>query len=153
MAEGYNLSVDHVYLGASSRQVVEAHRRAGARSVATIRELAGRRGRSLDGFLWMAYVFVAVDSTLEEARKRAAQFLGATYAQDFTELIDRVALTRTLDTVVERLVGFVRAGARHLVLLPCRDQASRDTSDLESWLPELMAGVRGASLAPREDHV
>jgi hypothetical protein len=53
--------------------------------------------------------------------------------------------------VVDRLVRFVRAGARHLVLLPCHDQPSaRARTELEPWLPELLAGVRGASTAPKE---
>jgi probable F420-dependent oxidoreductase len=117
-----------------------------ARSVATIRELAARDGRSLDGFHWMAYVMVAVDAEPETARRRAAQFLGATYAQDFTEFIDRVAVAGTLDTVVDRLVAFVRAGARHLVLLPCQDQPLR-SSEPEPWLPELLDRVRTSNTA------
>jgi alkanesulfonate monooxygenase SsuD/methylene tetrahydromethanopterin reductase-like flavin-dependent oxidoreductase (luciferase family) len=119
-----------------------------ARSVATIRELAAGEGRSLDGFLWMAYVMVAVDANREDARRRAAQFLGATYAQDFTEFVDRVAVAGTLDTVVDRLVAFLRAGARHLVILPCHDQPPRD-SGLEPWLSELLAGIRGARAGPQ----
>jgi alkanesulfonate monooxygenase SsuD/methylene tetrahydromethanopterin reductase-like flavin-dependent oxidoreductase (luciferase family) len=119
-----------------------------ARSLEAIQELAAGEERSLDGFLWMAYVMVAVDTNRENARQRAAQFLGATYAQDFTELVDRVAVAGTLDTVVDRLAEFVRAGARHLVLLPCHDQPSARATGLEPWLPELLAGVRGASAAP-----
>ena len=115
-----------------------------ARSVATIREFAATEGRSLNGFLWMAYVMVAVDEKHEKARQRAAQFLGSTYAQDFTELVDRVAVTGTVDTVVDRLNAFVRAGARHLVLLPCHDQTSAETA-LEPWLPEVLDRVRGSS--------
>jgi alkanesulfonate monooxygenase SsuD/methylene tetrahydromethanopterin reductase-like flavin-dependent oxidoreductase (luciferase family) len=115
-----------------------------ARSVATIRELAVGGGRSLDGFLWMAYVMVAVDATEEKARQRAARFLGSTYAQDFTELVDRVAVTGTLDAVVDGLVAFVRAGARHLVLLPCHDQNLGEPASVR-WLPEVLVRVRNAS--------
>lgn len=119
-----------------------------ARSVATIQELAAQSGRSLEGFLWMAYVMVAVDDDQEKARQRAAHFLGATYAQDFTEFVDRVAVAGTLDTVVDRLAALVRAGANHLVLLPCHEQPPGTTVDLEPWLPELLAGIRSASAAP-----
>jgi alkanesulfonate monooxygenase SsuD/methylene tetrahydromethanopterin reductase-like flavin-dependent oxidoreductase (luciferase family) len=119
------------------------------RSVATIRELAAREERSLDGFLWMAYVMVAVDASQESARQRAAQFLGTTYAQDFTELVDRVAVAGTLDSVVDRLEEFVHAGARHLVLLPCQDQPPRATTEPEPWLPELLARVRGSNTVPK----
>lgn len=121
-----------------------------ARSVGTIRELAARQERSLEGFLWMAYVMVAVADNQESARQRAARFLGATYAQDFTELVDRVAVAGTMDAVVDRLAAFVRTGARHLVLLPCPEQPPPATAELPSWMPELLAGVRGASAAPPE---
>ena len=115
-----------------------------ARSVATIKELAAQEGRSMEGFLWMAYVMVAVDDNQEKARLQAARFLGATYAQDFTEFVDRVAVAGTLDTVVDRLAALVRSGANHLVLLPCHDQPPRATVDVDPWLPELLAGVRSA---------
>ena len=121
-----------------------------ARSVATIQDLAERERRSLDGFHWMAYVMVSVDANQQNARRRAAQFLGATYAQDFTELVDRVAVAGTLETVVDRLVAFVRAGARHLVLLPCHDQPPQASASIEPWLPELLAGVRGSGTAPHD---
>ena len=111
------------------------------RSVATITGLAAQQERSLDGFLWMAYVMVSVDADHRVARRQAAQFLGTTYSQDFTEFIDRVSVTGPLETVVERLVAFVQAGARHLVLLPCRDQP-RESSVVPRWLPDLLAGVR-----------
>ncbi len=118
-----------------------------ARSIATIREFAAEQDRSLSGFLWMAYVMVSVDADHEKARQRAAQFLGTTYSQDFTEFIDRVAVTGPLETVVERLMAFVRAGAGHLVLLPCRDELQQTSGAEEAWLPELLAGVRDSSAA------
>lgn len=116
-----------------------------ARSVDTIQQLAQARGRSLEQFSWMAYVMISVDADHERARQRASQFLGSTYAQDFTEFVDRVAIAGTVETVVNRLAEFVRAGARHLVLLPCHDRTQRDTTMLDPWLPELLAGVRGAT--------
>lgn len=115
-----------------------------ARSVAAITELAAEHERSLDGFSWMAYVMVAVDADREKAREQAAQFLGTTYSQDFTELIDRVAVAGPLEMVVERLMAFVEVGARHLVLLPCQDQASQAPGIGETWLPELLDRVRRA---------
>jgi alkanesulfonate monooxygenase SsuD/methylene tetrahydromethanopterin reductase-like flavin-dependent oxidoreductase (luciferase family) len=115
------------------------------RSVVAIRELAAERGRSLDGFLWMAYVMVSVDGNREEARARAARFLGTTYSQDFGQFIDRVAVTGVLEEVVDGLVAFVKAGARHLVLLPCGDPAPSAAAGSAPWLPELLAGVRAAA--------
>jgi alkanesulfonate monooxygenase SsuD/methylene tetrahydromethanopterin reductase-like flavin-dependent oxidoreductase (luciferase family) len=115
------------------------------RSAAAIRELAAEFGRSLDAFLWMAYVMVSVDSNRDAARERAARFLGTTYSQDFEQFIDRVAVTGTLEEVVDGLTAFVRAGARHLVLLPCQDPAHMGSVESASWLPELLAGVRAAA--------
>ena len=118
------------------------------RSVAAIRELAAQDGRSLDGFHWMAYVMVSVDASRQKARERAAEFLGSTYSQDFSDFVDRVAVAGPLDTVIERLLMFVRAGARHLVLLPCHLPEPGDSLRLEPWLPELLAAVRGADPEP-----
>ena len=122
-----------------------------ARSVAEVRELARSQRRSLDTFLWMAYVMISVDTSPESARDRAARFLGGTYSQDFTEIVDRVAVAGTLESVVDGLVAFVRAGARHLVLLPCREPSQRDQTGTDPWLPELLAGVRGMTVSPAEE--
>jgi alkanesulfonate monooxygenase SsuD/methylene tetrahydromethanopterin reductase-like flavin-dependent oxidoreductase (luciferase family) len=115
------------------------------RSAAAIRELAAELGRSLDTFLWMAYVMVSVDSSRDAARERAARFLGTTYSQDFRLFVDRVAVTGTLEEVVDGLTAFVRAGARHLVLLPCQDPAQTGSVESAPWLPDLLAGVRAAA--------
>jgi alkanesulfonate monooxygenase SsuD/methylene tetrahydromethanopterin reductase-like flavin-dependent oxidoreductase (luciferase family) len=115
------------------------------RSVASIRELATELGRSLDEYLWMAYVMVSVDSNPEVARERAARFLGTTYSQDFGQFIDRVAVTGTMEEVVAGLAAFVRAGARHLVLLPCQDRARMGSGESAPWLSELLAGLRAAA--------
>jgi alkanesulfonate monooxygenase SsuD/methylene tetrahydromethanopterin reductase-like flavin-dependent oxidoreductase (luciferase family) len=110
-----------------------------AHSVATIKEMAARDGRTLDAFRWMAYVMVAVDDDPPTARRVAAEFLGGTYDQDFTAFVDRVAVTGNLDQVVEGLTAFVQAGAQHLVLLPC--STSRSPAPV-SWLPEVVAALR-----------
>jgi alkanesulfonate monooxygenase SsuD/methylene tetrahydromethanopterin reductase-like flavin-dependent oxidoreductase (luciferase family) len=114
------------------------------RSAVAIRENAAELGRSLDAFLWMAYVMVSVDSNRGAARERAARFLGTTYSQDFEQFIDRVAVAGTLEEVVDGLTAFVRAGARHLVLLPCQDLAQTGSVESAPWLAELLAGVRAA---------
>ena len=85
-------------------------------------------------------VSVATDGA--KASARAADFLGATYSQDFKPLVDRSAVAGTLESVVGRLVDFVRADARHLVLLPCHDRAEGGALGEGPWLPELLAGVR-----------
>ena len=115
------------------------------RSVAVIRGLATTHRRSLDEYLWMAYVMVSVDNDRDAARACAARFLGTTYSQDFDHFIDRVAVTGTLDEAVDGLTSFVRAGARHLVLLPCEEPARMGSVESAPWLPELFAGVRAAA--------
>jgi alkanesulfonate monooxygenase SsuD/methylene tetrahydromethanopterin reductase-like flavin-dependent oxidoreductase (luciferase family) len=123
-----------------------------ADSVSAIRKYASSEGRSLTDFRWMAYVMISVDSNPQTARRRAAAFLGRTYSQDFTRFVDRVAVTGPLDVVVDGLIAFVRAGVRHLVLLPCRDPGGQESDEIEPWLPELLAdvrrGVASADLSP-----
>ncbi len=117
-----------------------------ARSVATIKEVAARSGRSLDAFRWMAYVMMAVDDDPAAARRAAAEFLGGTYDQDFTAFVDRVAVTGNLAEVVSGLRAFVDAGARHLVLLPCSRSHSQAAVP---WLPALLAELRSQDVARR----
>ena len=89
-----------------------------ARSVAAIRDDAATNGRNLDGFVWSAYVFVALDDDASAARRRALDFFGATYRADYDEFLDRVACVGDLDAVTARLQAFCDAGARHFVLAP-----------------------------------
>ncbi|MBE3200119.1 MULTISPECIES: LLM class flavin-dependent oxidoreductase [Parafrankia] len=95
------------------------------RSVDIVRAEAHAAGRTLDGFVWAAYLPVVVDDDNEVARRRAAEFLGGTYRQDFLPMVDRVAVAGTPAQVEARLHDYIRAGARHLVLLP----AVRDGGD------------------------
>lgn len=110
-----------------------------ARSVAAIKVEADQQGRNLETFRWMAYVMVAVAADTSSAKEAATNFLGTTYRQDFSQFIDRVTVTGTTDEVVQGLGEFVRAGARHLVLLPCSDPRSGRTVP---WLAELVAALR-----------
>ena len=88
------------------------------RSVATIREEAETIGRTLEAFTWCAYVFVCMDDDGDAARTNAAQALGGTYRNDFSEMIDRVAAVGTAEHVAARLAAFVAAGVEHFVLCP-----------------------------------
>jgi hypothetical protein len=87
----------------------------------------------------MAYVMVAVDRDPARAQRTAAEFLGGTYDQDFTQFVERVTVSGDLHQVVDGLGAFVRAGARHLVLLPC--SATRERR-IVPWLPDLVANLR-----------
>ena len=95
-------------------------------------------GRDLDGFAWLAYVPVCVDDDADRARRDAAAFLGGTYRQDFEQVVMHVGATGTAADVVARLGEYVDAGARHLVLLPCR----RDEQQLTRLLDEVAPQVR-----------
>jgi alkanesulfonate monooxygenase SsuD/methylene tetrahydromethanopterin reductase-like flavin-dependent oxidoreductase (luciferase family) len=110
-----------------------------AESVRTINSMADDLGRNMDRFRWMAYLMVAVDDRPATARREAAAFLGGTYGQDFTDFVDRVAVTGDLDQATEGINAFVDAGARHLVLLPC---SVTRASSLVPWLPELLTKLR-----------
>jgi probable F420-dependent oxidoreductase len=87
-------------------------------SVERIGELAVSRGRVLDGFEWLAYLFVAADDDDRAARRGAAEFLGSMYRQEFDAMIDHVAVVGTFNAVGERLDEYVDAGARHLIICP-----------------------------------
>lgn len=109
------------------------------RSVDRVREHAATAGRDLAGFGWCLFVPFAVDPDGGRARRTAAEFLGATYRQDFTELVPRVTAAGTADEVTARLAEYVAAGARHLVLLACdrRQAVAQAALVLGEVLPQL----------------
>ncbi|MHB1962418.1 MAG: LLM class flavin-dependent oxidoreductase [Acidimicrobiales bacterium] len=109
------------------------------RSVARIRQHAADAGRDLAGFGWCLFVPFAVDRDGARARRTAAEFLGGTYRQDFTELVPRVTAAGTTEEVTARLVEYVAAGARHLVLLACdrRQAVAQAALVLGEVLPEV----------------
>ncbi len=101
-----------------------------AESVTTIRAIAAREGRDLQGFEWFAFVFVAIDDDGDRARASAVEFLGGTYATgDFPAMIRRVAAAGTPDEVAATLQAFVDAGARHFVFTPAVRGAARAQLD------------------------
>jgi probable F420-dependent oxidoreductase len=89
-----------------------------ADSVATIRSIAHTAGRDLSTFEWFVFVFVNVDDDPDRAREETVAFLGGTYRQGFSEMLDRVALAGAPADVARGLGDFVAAGARHFVLAP-----------------------------------
>jgi probable F420-dependent oxidoreductase len=88
------------------------------RSVTEVRAHAERAQRDLTEFLWMAFVFVNVQDTAEQARADATAFFGGTFRQDIDSFLDRVAAVGTPHQVADRLSAFIAAGARHLIIAP-----------------------------------
>jgi probable F420-dependent oxidoreductase len=89
-----------------------------ADSVGQIKAFAAAAGRDLANFEWMQYLFISIRPDMDEAREAAARMLGASYRQDFTAMVDRVAAAGTPEYVTQRIQEFVDAGARHFIFVP-----------------------------------
>lgn len=101
-----------------------------AASAETIREVARRAGRDLDGFEWFCFVFVNVHADGEQARRGATEFLGGTYREgDFAAMIGNVAATGDVEDVTATLQAFVDAGARHFIFTPASRTDPRGVLD------------------------
>ena len=113
--------------------------RAFAESVQRIRELAAQAGRDLSGFEWLQYLFINAGDDPDQARAETAAFLGASYAQDFTSLVDRLAAAGTREQVAARIQAFVDAGARHLIFVPTHaDRVGMAKRILDDVLPQVV---------------
>ena len=113
--------------------------RAFADSVQRIRELAAQAGRDLSGFEWLQYLFINAGDDPDQARAETAAFLGASYAQDFTSLVDRLAAAGTREQVAARIQAFVDAGARHLIFVPTHaDRVGMAKRILDDVLPQVV---------------
>jgi len=90
-----------------------------ASSVETIRAEAASAGRDLSGFEWCAFIFTNVDDDDgDAAREGTARFLGGTYSQNFSDMLNSVAVAGTTAEVTAGLQAFVDAGVRHLIITP-----------------------------------
>jgi alkanesulfonate monooxygenase SsuD/methylene tetrahydromethanopterin reductase-like flavin-dependent oxidoreductase (luciferase family) len=92
--------------------------RAFAQSVQQIRGLADAAGRDLSRFEWMQYLFINAGDDPARAKAETAAYLGASYAQDFTPLVDKLAAAGAPEEVAARVQAFVDAGARHFIFVP-----------------------------------
>jgi alkanesulfonate monooxygenase SsuD/methylene tetrahydromethanopterin reductase-like flavin-dependent oxidoreductase (luciferase family) len=89
-----------------------------ARSARAIRDDARARGRDLDGFEWMLYVYCSVRRDGDRARNDVAAFLGRAYGDRPDAMLDRIAPAGTPDEVAARFQEYVDAGVRHFVVAP-----------------------------------
>ena len=72
--------------------------------------------RDLSSFEWFAFVFANVDDDAEHARRELVSYLGGSDRQDFTEMVDRVAVAAGRAEVVELIQApDVLHGRRHRV--------------------------------------
>ena len=119
-----------------------------AASVATIEAAAAEAQRDLSDFEYFAFVFINVDPDSDLARQEAAVFLGGTYNQDFLQMVDRVAVAGTVDEVINKLVDFHDAGARHFIFTVATKTSSRDAM-IDRILGDVVPAVREQVSADR----
>ena len=112
-----------------------------AASVATIEAVAAEAQRDISEFECFAFVFINVGPDGDEARREAAVFLGGTYNQDFLQMVDRVAVAGTVDEVINKLVAFHQAGARHFIFTIATKSGSRKAM-IDCILGDVMPAVR-----------
>ena len=86
-------------------------------SVAQIHEFAAESGRSLDGFQWGLFPYIAIYPTEAEAAEVAARQLGGQYLYggDFINIVRRYCLLGPPEQCAARLREYADAGARHIV--------------------------------------
>jgi probable F420-dependent oxidoreductase len=113
-----------------------------AASVETIRAAAADARRDLTGFGWYVWVFVNVDTDGDRAREGAAQTMGGSYRQDFTQMVDNVAAAGTPDEVQRKLEAFVDAGARHFIFMPAGGRDGNPDRIVRTLVDDVMPAVR-----------
>ena len=113
-----------------------------AASVETIRAAAGEVGRDLSGFGWYVWVFVNVDADGDRAREGAAQTMGGSYRQDFTQMVDNVAAAGTPSEVQQKLESFVDAGARHFIFMPAVGRDGDPDRIIRTLVDDVVPAVR-----------
>lgn len=113
-----------------------------AESVLTIRDFAAGIGRKLDEFGWYAFIFVNVDPDGARAKEGAAATMGGSYNQDFGPLVDSVAAAGTPAEVIDKLVAFVAAGARHLIFMPAAGPHGDADTLVRRLLHDIVPAVR-----------
>lgn len=92
-------------------------------SVAKIRQFAAESGRSLDGFQWAFFPYIAIYPTEAEAAEVAARQLGGQYRYggEFSSIVRRYCLLGPPEQCAERLREYAAAGARHIIFsIACR---------------------------------
>ncbi|HCU89043.1 MAG TPA: LLM class F420-dependent oxidoreductase [Gammaproteobacteria bacterium] len=94
-----------------------------ADSIEKIKTYGAELGRDLSDFQPGLFIFTNVNEDSKLAIAQAAETLGRTYAQDFTQLVGKYALAGNPDQVQARLNEYIEAGARTVLLsTACADE-------------------------------
>ena len=113
-----------------------------AASAETIRSVAAEAERDLGDFAWYVWLFVNVDHDGDRAREGAAQTMGGSYRQDFTQMVDNVAAAGTPDEVQRKLEAFVDAGARHFIFMPAAGRHGDADRIVRTLIDDVVPAVR-----------
>ncbi len=88
-----------------------------------IKAFGAEIGRDMTDFQPGLFIFTNVNEDGKTAVAQAAEMLGRTYAQDFTQLVHKYALVGDPDQVQARLKEYIDAGARTVLLsAACADE-------------------------------
>ena len=99
-----------------------------ADSFAKIKAYGAEIERDMSNFQPGLFIFTNVNEDSKIAATQAAETLGRTYAQDFSQLVHKYALVGNPDQVQARLKEYIDAGARTVLLsAACADKDFYDT--------------------------
>ena len=87
-------------------------------SVEKINALAVDEGRSLDGFGWANFQFIAIYSSRDEAAQVASRHLGPQYSSsgESMKMVENYCVLGTVEECIARLEAYVDAGVDHFLL-------------------------------------
>jgi probable F420-dependent oxidoreductase len=86
-------------------------------SIEKIKAYRQEAGRDVESFIPGVFIFTATHADGDTGREMAANRLGRQYAQDFSKLVGKYALSGTPDECRKRLQEYIDAGAK-MVMLP-----------------------------------
>ncbi|MEV6896691.1 LLM class flavin-dependent oxidoreductase [Amycolatopsis sp. NPDC051372] len=110
-----------------------------ADSVAQVRKLAAGYGRPPEDIRGGVYLWSAVDTDGDRARREVVSAVSETYQQDFEGYADRYLLFGTPARVRERLAEYAAAGAESVIFAPaCADHDRA----IDLFATEVLPGIR-----------
>lgn len=89
-----------------------------ARLSGTLHDFLAEEGRASDGFMFGTYVFANLGPDAERARAAAVHYFERVYRLPGGRIIDHHGVAGPVEACVEKVMAYVRAGARYVVLSP-----------------------------------